>query len=55
MKMVLNGDETKILQRVARENNTTTDKLYDLYKTITIRNFFDDLMDIARENEKELG
>lgn len=54
MKIILNKEETEILHKVAKENGTTSDKLYDLYKVIMTHNLFDDLMDIARENEGEL-
>lgn len=54
MKIFLNEEETKTLWKVAKENSTTGDKLYDIYLSIMEANFFQDLSDIARENQEEL-
>ena len=54
MKIILDEEEVKTLHKVAELNNTTGDKLYDLYEQIMASNLLQDLMDIARENEEEL-
>lgn len=50
----LNLDDENTLARVADNNGIDRDKLWNLYRDITKRNFFDDLCDIVRENEGEL-
>ncbi len=49
-----NKECEQTLERVAAQYNVDKDKLWELYAEIMKREFFNDLCDIARENEEEL-
>lgn len=54
MKIVLEQGDRKEITKVAEVYGVDEEKLWDLYQAIMERNYFEDLCDIARENEEEL-
>ena len=54
MKIIIEQDEAQTLRDIARSHEVDEEKLWDLYQEIMENNFFEDLCDIARENENEL-
>lgn len=49
-----NKDHENILEQVANDYGIDKEKLWDLYLEIMRSNYFQDLADIARENEDYL-
>lgn len=54
MKIIIEQDEAQTLRDIARSHEVDEEKLWDLYQAIMKSNYFEDLCDIARENEEEL-
>lgn len=55
MKIILDQEEVKTLERNAGEFSVEPEKLYDMYKKIMASNLEQDLWDILNENLEELG
>jgi hypothetical protein len=49
-----NDNNEEVLEIVAKDYGVDKEKLWGLYLEIMKRNYFEDLCDIARENEEEL-
>ena len=55
MRIVQYGEESEAtLEQVAEQYGVNKEKLWQLYLDIMRSNYFEDLCDIARENEEEL-
>ena len=54
MKIQLEGDERKVLMRVARENGVMPEDLLTLYTATMVCNSPQDLRDVAKELLEEL-
>lgn len=54
MKIIIGEEERREVLSVANNHDVDSDKLWELYQEVMERNFFDDLCDIASENEEEL-
>ncbi len=54
MEIKFNEQHEETFKEVAKQYNTTADKVKELYCEIMYSNFFDDVCDIARENEEYL-
>ena len=55
MRIVQYGEESEaMLKQVAKQYGVDKEKLWQYYLDIMRANFFQDLCDIARENEEEL-
>lgn len=54
MKITIEQVEAQTVRSIAKSNGVNEEKLWELYQEITERNLFNDLCDIARENEEEL-
>lgn len=54
MKIIINQEESLEVRSVARQYGVDEEKLWQAYQDCMASNFFEDLCDIARENEEEL-
>lgn len=54
MKITIEQDEAQTLRDVARSYDVNEEKLWEFYQEIMKSNYFEDLCDIARENENAL-
>lgn len=54
MKIIIEQDEAQTLRDVARLYDVDEEKLREFYQEIMKSNYYEDLCDIARENENEL-
>lgn len=54
MRIILDNEDKQELMGVADRCNVDSDKLWEVYQDVMRSNFFEDLCDIARENEFEL-
>lgn len=54
MKIIIGEDERQEVLSVANRYDVDSDKLWEVYLEVMKSNFFEDLCDIARENEEEL-
>lgn len=54
MQIIIGEEERQEVLSVANRYDVDSDKLWKVYLEIMKRNFFEDLCDIARENEDEL-
>lgn len=54
MKIIIGEEERQEVLSVANRYDVDSDKLWDTYLEVMKSNFFEDLCDIARENEEEL-
>lgn len=54
MEIKFNKDHMNLIQQVAEEYGVNAELLEDMYRDIMYNNFYQDLHDIARENENEL-
>ena len=54
MKIQLEGDERKVLKRVARENGVMPEDLLTIYAATMVCNFPQDLRDASKELLEEL-
>ena len=54
MQIIIGKEERQEVLSVANRYDVDSDKLWKVYQEIMKRNFFEDLCDIARENEEEL-
>lgn len=54
MKIIIEPDEAQTLRLIARSHEVDEEKLWEFYQEIMESNYFEDLCDIARENENEL-
>lgn len=54
MKIIIEQNEAQILRDIARSHEVDEEKLWEFYQEIMESNYFEDLCDIARENENEL-
>lgn len=54
MQIVIGEEERQEVLSVANRYDVDSDKLWKVYLEVMKNNFFEDLCDIARENEEEL-
>ena len=54
MKIVIDEEERQEVLSVANRYDVDSDNLWEAYQGCMVSNFFEDLCDIARENEGEL-
>lgn len=54
MQIIIGEEERQEVLNVANCYDVDSDKLWEVYLEIMKSNFFEDLCDIARENEEEL-
>lgn len=54
MQIIIGEEERQEVLSVANRYDVDSDKLWEVYLEVMKSNFFEDLCDIARENEKEL-
>ena len=54
MKIILEKGDAQEISKVAEQFGVEEDKLFGLYQAIMKSNFYQDLWDIANENEEEL-
>lgn len=54
MKIIIGEEERQEVLSVASRYDVDSDKLWEVYLEVMKSNFFEDLCDIARENEEEL-
>lgn len=54
MQIVIGEEERQEVLSVADRYDVDSDKLWEVYLEVMKSNFFEDLCDIARENEEEL-
>lgn len=54
MKITIGQDEAQEVESVAKRYGVNSEKLWEAYQEVMVSNFFEDLCDIARENETEL-
>lgn len=54
MRITIEQEEAQKVQQVAKDHGVDEEKLWQVYQEIMERNFFDDLCDVARENEEEI-
>ena len=54
MQILIGEDERQEVLSVADRYDIDSDKLWDTYLEVMKSNFFEDLCDIAKENEEEL-
>ena len=54
MKIIIGEEERQEVLSVAKRYDVDSDKLWEVYLGVMKSNFFEDLCDIARENEEEL-
>lgn len=54
MKIIIEQDEAQTLRNIARQYKVNEEKLWEFYQEIMKSNYFEDLCDIARENEPDL-
>lgn len=54
MKIIIEEEERQEVLSVANRYDVDSDKLWETYLEVMKSNFFEDLCDIARENEEEL-
>ena len=54
MYIRLDERDLQIVHEIADKYDVDSDKLYEMYIDIMRNNFYQDLADIARENEEEL-
>lgn len=54
MQIIIGEEERQEVLSVANRYDVDSDKLWEVYLEIMKSNFFEDLCDIARENEEEL-
>ena len=55
MQIIIGEEERQEVLRVANRYDVDSDKLWEVYLEVMKSNFFEDLCDIARENEEDLG
>lgn len=54
MQIIIGEEERQEVLSVANRYDVDSDKLWEAYLEVMKSNFFEDLCDIARENEEEL-
>lgn len=54
MQIIIGEEERQEVLSVANRYDVDSDKLWEVYLEVMKSNFFEDLCDIARENEEEL-
>lgn len=54
MQIIIGEEERQEVLSVANRYEVDSDKLWEVYLEVMKSNFFEDLCDIARENEEEL-
>lgn len=54
MQIIIGEEDIQEIQSVANRYDVDSDKLWETYSEVMKSNFFEDLCDIARENEEEL-
>jgi len=54
MQIIIGEEERQEVISVANRYDVDSDKLWEVYLEVMKSNFFEDLCDIARENEEEL-
>lgn len=54
MRITIEQEEAQKVKQVAKAHGVDEEKLWQVYQEIMERNFFDDLCDVARENEEEI-
>lgn len=54
MQIIIGEEERQEVLSVANRYDVDSDKLWETYLEVMKSNFFEDLCDIARENEEEL-
>ena len=54
MEIIIGEEERQEVLSVANRSDVDSDKLWGAYQEVMKSNFFEDLCDIARENEEEL-
>ncbi len=54
MQIIIGEEERQEVLRVANRYDVDSDKLWEVYLEVMKSNFFEDLCDIAMENEEEL-
>jgi len=54
MNIVIGEEERQEILNVANRYDVDSDRLWEVYLEVMKSNFFEDLCDIARENEEEL-
>ena len=54
MQIIIEEEERQELLSVANRYDVDSDKLWEAYQEVMKSNFYEDLCDIARENEEEL-
>lgn len=54
MQITIGEEERQEVLSVANRYDVDSDKLWEVYLEVMKSNFFEDLCDIARENEEEL-
>jgi len=54
MKITIEQNEAQTIRDIARQYEVNEEKLWEFYQEIMESNFFEDLCDIARENEPDL-
>lgn len=54
MQILIGEEERQEVLNVANRYDVDSDKLWEVYLEVMKSNFFEDLCDIARENEEEL-
>lgn len=54
MRVLIEQEDAQELVRIARQYGVDSEKLWEAYQEVMKSNFYEDLCDIARENEEEL-
>lgn len=54
MQIIIGEEDIQEIQSVANRYDVDSDKLWEAYQEVMRSNFFEDLCDIARENEEGL-
>lgn len=54
MKITISQEEALEVRNIARQYEVDEEKLWEAYQGCMTSNFYEDLCDIARENEEEL-
>ena len=54
MKIIIGEEERQEVLSVANRYDVDSDKLWETYQGCMTSNLYEDLCDVARENEKEL-
>lgn len=54
MRVLIEQEDAQELVRIARRYGVDSEKLWEAYQEVMKSNFYEDLCDIARENEEEL-